>query len=289
MNGRSRRSAAIASSCLALLASMDIARADEAPATVPREIVWNFTDLKPSAILSGPKTGEGYSQKVVAWFEARMPEFNHRIETLPLARALAMMKDGDDLCTNQLLRTPERSAYIAYSKPLFAILPIRLFVAPSFADRVRAMAGDRPIDLKQLAKSFPGLAIPRVISRSYGARIDADLAEVSTQTIPGQGNAISMFASNHADVIIAYPEELSWYEAISTGQVAYESFALEGPELYDGIIACTRNPWGQAVIARVDALAAAAPPGMFQDFYRDWLDPPSKQALAALMAASRPH
>ena len=80
-------------------------------------IVWTLNDYIPFFIKDGPFRGQGISDKLTAFFQERLPEYEHHQEHMNFSRFFALAKRGTLVCNPLLLKTAEREQILAYSRP----------------------------------------------------------------------------------------------------------------------------------------------------------------------------
>lgn len=83
-------------------------------------IVWATYDFAPFFITSGPYKNLGTSDQLIKFYQDALPQYDHRLETINLARLnyLAQHRDGELICMPLLLKTPQRQSFLTYSQAL---------------------------------------------------------------------------------------------------------------------------------------------------------------------------
>jgi uncharacterized protein (TIGR02285 family) len=164
------------------------------------------------------------------------------------------MRQGHQLCTPGIFRTPAREGYLIFSMPALIHLDNRVVYLARNADRLPAGPA---IDLEQLFKRSD--LVGGVISeRSFAPNIDALLRR---QT--GQANLlvrplrstqiVEMLLNGEIDYTILFPHEAAFIERQLGRQGQLASRPIVGtPSYIVTHVACTRGAWGEQVIARVD-------------------------------------
>jgi len=269
------------------------------PAAEPQQTVqWHLFSFPPAFIASGPDAGHGYQDRILDYFEKRLPNFRIERRHSVLARALANIEHGGAACTGALARTPERERYMVFSEPVLHSLPLRLVVNEHRAEDVRKMldrAGAAHLsDLGMLAELNGGA----VQGRAYGPLIDSWIAGAKTSggihLTARPELAFFMLARGRIDYTFAYPDEVGYFMRRHKGKDMMDTlvtFPLAGVEqAVASHFACSNDQTGRAVIDTINGIIAAErgrPGGQapWQKPYLDWIDANARADMLRLMGA----
>ncbi|WP_298372202.1 hypothetical protein [Azospirillum sp.] len=245
--------------------------AAESPSPIAKDITWVLNDFPPFIQVDGPLPGNGFVDAAVRYIAERMPDYNHRFEVSGIARAVGLMQQGTPVCHPALLPTAERMAYAVASRPVHFTLPHYVIARADRAERLRPFLDrDGRISLDSLLGAAD-ITTSFTEQRAFAPAIQTALAaHKGAPNILFAGvhfNApFLQMAAGWVDYIIAYPVEPRWYNA--KGQALNEQplvyYPIAGVEDYTlGHVMCTKGPWGEAVVQRVNAIvvdAGARPP-----------------------------
>ena len=247
----------------------------------PKTIVWMRSNFTPVTIVEGPEQDQGYVDRWLALVENRLADYRYHRVTATTQRTQEEMKARPNICSPAFLKTPQREALFAYSKPYLQMLPngmvtthakldaMKRFLDPSGQLRLDALLGSGRFRVAAQAQ------------RSYGAAIDQALTAhdraVSRQhqqkTLT---SSLKAMATSRADFdgYLGYAIEFEYYaRQLDTGYKPFVFLPVAGqPLLLPAYMACSRSAEGEAFIRRVDALMDD--PAVQQQtaaYYRAWL------------------
>lgn len=227
---------------IALLCSLPgLARADS--------IIWLNSEFPPMAMSKGPQAKQGYINVLASFLADALPQHQFGEQVVPWQRAMHIAERGGAYCLLAAFQTPEREAYLRFSKPYGYVFPLGLVTRraqrEAFADYLNA---DGQIQLARLLQDQhlrPGIAS----QRSYGSLIDNLLKSASDS----QGAAISqihqsestsglfsMLDHQRIDYTFSYPGELVYF---ASRHQDLQFYLIEGNDrLLPGRLSCTRSP-----------------------------------------------
>lgn len=258
-------------------------------------VLWYTSDFPPVSIRHGKYKGRGWADLRIARIVEATPEFQHkRVE----ATAIRLREDQlrkDNVCSANLLRTPEREKYLAYSDVALRVLPNGLITTPRSLPRLeRFIDGTGQIAL-DAALASQQISISVAPQRSFGEGIDAAL-----QRYAATPAVISFASSNHTqsrllkllrqqsiDALIAYEAELNFLvQALGLRESDFIFIPIrEAGGLSASHVACPKSDLGLRVIAEVNkVLSDSAASLEDRAVYEQWLSPASVQRYHRLLA-----
>lgn len=232
-----------------LLASAGGARAEVAPAPAP---AWAIYDAPPFMIAEGADQDSGIFDRIRRLLDGRL--FGGPAPTLraPFPRVLSALKDGTEICFIGGVKTPEREAFAAFSRPVAMFYPLRIVVHAS----QRARFSERgPLSLQALLADR-SLRTSFLRDRTLGPRIDGLVREAAPPNVHSEfREAFRMLLADRLDYLVDYTA-IATYQAKSLGQpegIAALPFA-EAPAPVFSRVMCPNTEWGRARVAQVDAI-----------------------------------
>lgn len=227
---------------IALLCGLPgLARADR--------IIWLNSEFPPMAMSQGPQAHQGYINVLASFLADALPQHQFGEQVVPWQRVMHIAERGGPYCLLAAFQTPEREAFLRFSKPYGYVFPLGLVTRRAqrevFADYLNA---DGQIQLARLLQDQhlrPGIAS----QRSYGSLIDNLLKSASDS----QGAAISqihqsestsglfsMLDHQRIDYTFSYPGELVYF---ASRHQDLQFYLIEGNDrLLPGRLSCTRSP-----------------------------------------------
>nr|WP_321465412.1 TIGR02285 family protein [uncultured Desulfobulbus sp.] len=264
--------------CLGLLPS-----ADQRWALAQENLVWMEAVLPPFFIKSGLNQEQGYGDVIAKILQKHMPEYRHEEINTNITRHFYMFKQKEQVCSVGLYRTPEREQFMYFSMPSFITLPPVIIIKK---ENIHKFSKKTTVSLDQVLGNG-ALMIGLAKDRSYGNTLDEILkrheGQANVVEFTGQELSLNLFKMlllGRLDGLIGLPEE-ALYQAEQMGvRDQFITLTLsENLHNYDGwmsCVACSKTPWGKAVIARVNkVLQEQRPTEAYRAAYERWLDPNS--------------
>ncbi|SIS67114.1 TIGR02285 family protein [Neptunomonas antarctica] len=262
-------------------------------ANTDKTITWYKPEFPPLSIVNGSDAGKGYSDRIENYLIQEMGSFDHVILVSPFKRTLRDMKKGLNACSVTLLKTPARSEFIAFTKPARLLLPNDLVVRKADLSKFNHFKDESGrISLEKIIQSGT-VRIGYSNGRSYTKPIDALLAKYkgSEKLIERLGNEgpkglLTMLTKGNIDAMFAQPVEAQFHgRSIGVASDIVQLPIKEIKEYTVGYIGCSKTPWGEAVIKKIDALLVeAVKRDDFRRFYEDFLDEDSKRRYRKIYA-----
>lgn len=246
-------------------------------------LVWMEAVLPPFFIHSGPNRDQGYGDAITQILDAHMPEYNHGQINTNITRHFYMFKQGEQVCSVGLYKTPEREKFMYFSIPSFLTLPPVIIIRKENIGKFKNKAtvsldtilGDRNLMIGFAKDRSYGNTLDEVFNRHQG---QANLVEFTGQEL--SLNLFKMLMLGRLDGLVGLPEE-ALYQAEQMGiRDQFITLTLsENLHNYDGwmsSVACSRTPWGKKVIDKVNrVLLEQRPTEQYRAAYERWLDPNS--------------
>ncbi len=222
-------------------------------------IIWAKTNFPPFSIQDGPLRDQGIYDTMMPPLFALLPEFEHRVVDMTIARTLEMMKHEDNICNAGLVRTAERDKTIVFSRETTRVFRNTLIVRRKDEGVFQPFMGNGEIDLDALLHDTP-VRLCTVRGRRYGTEIDTVLADHAgtsdVRAITHSSSAVRMLAEGHTDAVIAFPQEALYavrVEASSMPQDILMSLPIKNAGVISGHIGCSKGKLGERVIRAIDA------------------------------------
>lgn len=219
-------------------------------------ITWQTDHRPPASILKGPYQGQGFIDQIRDELITQLPQYQHKTSISPLDRLFDDMHRGKEICHPLLFVTQERmkSAYFSISATITPSM--RLIINAEMAEKLNLT---EPINLEQFINSSrKTFAI--VKGRSYGPFIDNVLKKQNNNdthvkiSVSDNTRLFKLLEKKRVDFTFAYPFELNYYQTHgSNNNVKFSMLTILGETNYTlGSVACSKTPWGKAVIDDVN-------------------------------------
>lgn len=249
-------------------------------------ITWMQVNMPPYLIHDGPDANTGYGDLVAAILQEQLPEYTHYTMVTNVIRHFDRFKQGENVCSIGLYKTPERQEFMYFSIPSLLTMPAVLIVRKErLADFHRQQGRIRLEDVLGDENIIIGLSK----DRSYGNSLDAVLKKYSNRknlvTFNGQElseNFFKMLMRDRLDGLIGLPDE-AMYQAEKLGirdQIA-TLLIEENQQGYEGwlcAVGCSKTEWGRTVIEKINRiLIEQRPTERYRKAYERWLDDNSRE------------
>ncbi|QPK65045.1 transporter substrate-binding domain-containing protein [Methylomonas sp. LL1] len=219
-------------------------------------LTWGVLNFPPFQILEGSRQGSGSFDGELQRLIARMPEYAHDVVPMSFARRREDFIAGANLCTPGIFKPPAQALNLAISMPALTHLDNRIVF---LKDKAKLFGEDNPIALDTLFSNekLVGAVVP---GRSYAPNIDEAI-----QRFRGKPNLMirpletrqlfEMLLNGDLDYLILFSHEAAFLADQSGGSELIMNRPIAGtpPYLYTHV-ACTGNAWGQAIIAKINAI-----------------------------------
>lgn len=224
-------------------------------------LTWYEIDLPPVYIVSGPNQGQGQLDLFTAFLRSKIPEYNHRRETVNLPRIFEQLRGPDLGVFAGAQRTRERQAVGLFSSPFLATPPPFLVVRREDAATLAAFTDNKgAVDLDGWLRAH---SLGLVAGRSYTAPVDeflaqrVDPAQVVRRYSPNElaSGLVSMLSGKRVDSILSFDSELKIIPGVGTWTA---TAPIQGiPEFVPLYVVATRSPEGEVLIRKINAILEA--------------------------------
>lgn len=218
-------------------------------------LTWHTFDAPPLLILDGADKNNGIIDGIRQILQSDLSDYSHKDMPLPYKRFLLYAKEGLNICTPYLFKTPEREEFLHFSKPLNIFSGLKIIM---HKDLYASFDHEPSLSLVDLFKHYElRLATNKV--RVYSARIDPIVEEydrlnkVSRHT----GSTTQVFrllSTGRADFMIDFSYRIPyWAKELGIDPSAYVSIPIkEDPQTVISYAACPKTAWGKRAIARIN-------------------------------------
>ncbi len=265
--------------CLVLLAvGAEGSRAAESGPTIH----WMLTGVPPKLIPDGPFTGTGYGEQQVALLTRRLPQFEHRLESVTPARLWHEMRGGQGVCSIDIADVAEREEWAVFTRHRTSIPGYRLLVLkerlPEFAE-FRDAAGRVDLDRLAAGNRLRGVYVAgRHYMPQINAFIDNPARKIRIEAMSASTKIFEMVAERRGDFSFASVTEMNYFNTLNAaGGKPWHPLAMlaikGGDDQVHGHIACSKDSLGKQVVAAVDRLLDDE--ALWSEFMapeRRWLD-----------------
>ncbi len=243
-------------------------------------ITWRVTDWPPFYILDGVQKGRGIYDEMIKMLSDKMPEYDHQTVQMNTDRVRKAWSRGNNVCHPSVL--PDNNPDIKTSVYNSVLLPHRIIF-----NKEQEIAN---VSLMELLKdvNIVGGITPGRYSKKINKIIDDHQEKDHLKINTSYKSLIGLLFSKRIDYIIEYSPIIEYYArqhqlANITHSVAIQETA-ESPFLLVAI-ACTKNPWGEKIIAKINKiLIEEANKPNYLDFRLKWFDEASQQELKLIYA-----
>lgn len=242
------------------------------------------SDFPPCHFVQRPN--QGYCDQVAKVLLKQIHDIEFKRVDSTFARYQALMKQGVEFCTMDLLKNPEREKFMLYSAPLYPILPIGLVMRKDKLPRLTLDAKGN-LELAQLKNHHFTLGVAQ--KRYYGPKID-DFIKTNRDALKlyeakEDTTLVTMLVGGRVDVIFFNPVEIPLQLAEHMEKLTF--IPIANSPLLDTYLACTHTGRGIRLIQKVNAIVNQTDLTLFQGFYRAFL-PATVQVIYDKMLSQYP-
>ena len=224
---------------------------------IAKEIInWYHSNSPPFVILRGLEQGKGTIDMIIAFYQKRMPEYNHRDLMSNLPRFVYNVKNREKWCHAWMLKTPEREKFLYYSDPVSLVLPNHLIIKK---EKFSAIDNKQIVSLENIFKKSK-LKGRLIRSRSYGKKIDLLINQYKNSSniklvTQKEKQILEMLLLNRIDYTITYPVTAEyWAYQLNANEKLLIIPIEETQAVNKGYISCAKTAWGQKVIQRINQI-----------------------------------
>lgn len=247
-------------------------------------ITWLHPIYPPVFMPKGPDKGTGILEQALPMLQQALPEYRHEVMETNMKRLLKTIEAGRFVCSNLLLKTPEREKFIAFSKPYILTHAYRIIVRAEDWQKFGRMTNQEgALSLAQLLET-EGLRLGYSEGRSYSPPVNAVLKKQATKQNSYKSTnsdlleaLLKMTARKRVDYTIGYPFEVTYLARQMNLKQAFVSYAIaESADTYVAHVGCPNNAWGRKVIEAVNpVLERLRTDKKLYGAYMDWVDEPT--------------
>jgi len=209
-----------------------------------------------------------------------LTELGYRVKFVKATRGRAeiILRNEDNACMADRIKTPLREKYSFYSTPHDLYLGqqlYRLAQSPPLNSKVLNNQGE-VLNLASLFSHYPEQVLAISRGTSYGIELDKQIAALNPGNVftrSGSKRGISlakMLTRKRIDYIIYYPQEIN---EVKQSNIELESYTIAGsPSYFLGHVACTKTEGGEQIIKHVnEVLKHAYKTTEFYQAHEKWL------------------
>ena len=242
-----------------------------AHAQTKQPVTWALTPLPP-AMLEKDGAIVGYGVDILDWFAARLPDYQHQKEIIPLPRLVKTITGPGTYCNIGMNPTEERKKFLHFSEAVLPHLPVSLITNPHREEQIKPFLNpDGEIDLERMI-TFGKLNGALRSQRSYGATIDAilrrNINNPGLSFIGNDANFLQLIALGRLDWTLYLPAEAEYYRRTKLPGEIFSSWHIAGNDhLMPASIACSKTVVGDAIVAAINTLVKDNPDMPWTRFY----------------------
>lgn len=204
-------------------------------------------------------------ERVIRYLQAHWTDQPHEILRANGPRSLQMLRAGEPYCHASMVRSPQREALLLFSTTAMTPPPSLIIQRARLRELPRNAAGE--VDLVQLLHQGQWRGA-LVSGRSYGLVVDGLLRALGPENkTPGLSfysprdygaRMLNMLERDRADYTIEYEWILRSPGTSERASADLVALPIQGAtQLTPSGIACPRNAWGRAAIARIDRILSS--------------------------------
>jgi len=249
------------------------------------EITWYRPDFPPANFVDGLMEGLGYNDQTQKFLTKNLSQYQHYNAVASYKRALHNLRFGNG-CVIGLFKTKDREKYLTFSMPNLITFPNGVVFKEDDFKKFQPYINDEQfISIKKLLNN-QSLVVGIADGRRYSGGIDKNLFQHQRQSnvhLRSGSNVftdlLNMLDRNRIDYLFGFPEELEYYTSLGVLQHKMRFVPVqEMPQYEQSYIACSKNTWGEQVIADINILLKKyRSTSEYLRFYEFWLDFDSKK------------
>ena len=221
-----------------------------------KTVIWVNENFPPAFITSGPDKGNGITDGAVSLYKQHLPQYRHQHLVANMARILALMKEGKNVCYAGFIKTPEREKYIRFSLPNIITYSNGLIVKTSRQEAL--FSSLKSVSLAQLLMADQ-LKVGLTKGRAYGKPIDTLLKThaAKSRNIFFRGGQdellglLKMLDQERIDFTIGYPWEIAYLASQQNRRDHYRVMPIQETAGHQWVISyagCPDTEWGRSFI-----------------------------------------
>jgi uncharacterized protein (TIGR02285 family) len=260
-------------------------------ARAAEQVTWISVSQAPASIAEGPLAGQGTDEVAGRLFSRILTDFDWTLEVARPLRIRHEIEHRDGVCSNGLVRLPERETIMAFSARAMAVpgygMILRADRLPDF-QRYLDSSGAIDLDLLRGAPLTGGYVAARPLFQTLKTFIDSAPEHPALVSTPDTVSLFRQLDGGRVDFLFGLRDETAYFAGQATIRSKLISLPIAGTDRYGfAYIACSNGPIGRHVIASIDAYLADD--RHWSDFvspWRRWLSP--EDYAAALKTQTNP-
>jgi len=240
------------------------------PFVAAQTITWLTSDLPPQYIAEGELAGLGIKDQQLRLISEQVPEYQHRTLRASISRLWYQIQHEDGMCGIGVLRTPERDKIAVFSRRAVVVPGFRLIVRsddmPRFAPFQTAQQEIDLEALRQNRKLIGGYVLDRVYPPAVTAYIGSGERRAPIEKSIDNERLFQLLSSNRVDFVFGLAYEAAYF-AWRRPPALISLPIKDTPRSVAGYTACSNQPLGRAMIARLDTLQGD------EALWRQWMEP----------------
>ena len=248
------------------------------PAFAKERIIWYKPNWPPYYESSGPKTGQGYIDKLLDYLQTQFPDVQFDSNYYALSSLEQMRQQRPNTCNVSHLRTPAREKIAYFTAFYIQPPPSLVFRLEDWRNKIyeaKVFSLEKLLNEKNLRGGFSA-------DRSYGSPLDALIRKnrnsSSVSMITGAADStsmINMLNSKKFDYVLEY-EEVAHYvvdNKLAEGPLGFSEVEEQRSPVVVHI-ACSKTDWGKKTILALDkSLQKIASTAKYRHLMEDWHSP----------------
>lgn len=242
------------------------------PAAAIDTVTWLTSDLPPQYIVEGELSGMGIKDQQLRLIETRLPDVQSRTMRASISRLWYQIQHEDGMCGLGVLRNPEREKIAAFTRRAVVVPGFRMIIReedrPLFTPFLDEQGEVDLAVLEQSRKLGGGYVADRVYPAVIAGYIDGAARRAPLQRSVDNARLYQLLRSKRVDFVFGLAYESAYYSWKFGDAMTLAGLPVkDSPRTASGYTACSNQPQGRAMIARLDELQND------EEFWRLWLKP----------------
>ena len=235
-------------------------------------VTWLTSDLPPQYIAEGELSGLGIKDQQLRLITAQFPEIQHRTMRASISRLWYQIQHEDGMCGIGVLRNPEREKVAAFTRRPVLVPGFRLIIRGDdqllFTPFLTEQGEVDLAALQQNRKLAGGYVADRIYPPVMAAYIDSTERRARVERSVDNERLFQLLRTKRVDFVFGLGYESAYYSwKFGTATPLAELPVKDTPRTVSGYTACSNQPIGRAMIARLDELQSD------DNLWRQWLEP----------------
>jgi len=240
------------------------------PVAAAQTVTWLTSDLPPQYIAEGELAGLGIKDQQLKLISDQVPDYQHRTMRASISRLWYQIQHEDGMCGIGVLRSPEREKFAVFSRRPVLVPGFRVIVRADDMSRFSPFLTDQnEVDLGALLnnrKLNGGYVADRHYPPPVTAYIGSAERRAPVEKSVDNDRLFQLLHGNRVDFVFGLAYEAVYF-GWRLGQPLASLRIKDAPRDVAGYTACSDQPLGRAMIARLDSLQAD------EALWRQWMEP----------------